>query len=638
MSALRRKVIALSVASLVAGTLSACSSAPADPAPSADALAAALNSGDFSGIAFSNSDAAAAAATLDTAFGKLDDIKRTSTVNSVATDDQKQDGVTTATATIQTVWDVDETETDLSYQTQAVWQYDDEGKSWQLRFDPSILAPDMAEGDFLAARFEPGQRGNITDGEDKNIVTERPVINVGIDKTRATSDEWASSAKALAKLVDIDEDAFAAKVKAAGEKAWVQAIVLRDDATREVTDEQIAKIPGAVGQADQIPLAPTRSFARPLLGSVGEATAEIVEKSEGKIHAGDQVGLSGLQATYNDTLSGTSGVTISRYNAAKEAQSELFSSNPVDGKDVQLTLDQDLQKEADDLLQEAESNSAIVVIRPSDGAVLAASSGPVSSGLNTSLQGKYAPGSSFKVISALAMLRDGASASTKFDCKATTVIDGKTFKNFDGYPASALGKIPLSEAIAQSCNTVFVDEGEKIGGTKLAEAAAALGLTGEDGTGAGAVLGSVPTDSTGTEQAANMIGQGVVEASPLGMATVAASVQAKQTVSPKLVISPEPKAPETAKSKLTEEEASELATMMAAVVDHGTLKDLKGTGTGKIIGKSGTAEYDSERNAHAWAIAAQGDIAIAAFVEDGNGGAQTAGPLVKDMLKAASKE
>src|SRR5699024_10168858 len=121
-----------------------------------------------------------------------------------------------------------------------------------------------------------------------------------------------------------------------------QAIVLRDDLSRDVLDEEIAEIPGAVGQPDQIPLAPTRTFARPLLGSVGEATAEIVEKSEGKIHAGDQVGLSGLQATYNDTLSGTSGVSISRYNAAKEAQSELFSSEPVDGKDVQLTLDQDL--------------------------------------------------------------------------------------------------------------------------------------------------------------------------------------------------------------------------------------------------------------------------------------------------------
>ncbi|WP_313813344.1 penicillin-binding transpeptidase domain-containing protein [Glutamicibacter sp.] len=636
MSAFHRKVVAVSIASLVAGGLSACSAAPVDPSGSADALVSALNSGDFSAVSFTDTDASVAAEEMKTAFGKLGDMDHKSTLSEVAIDEAEQDGVKTATATINTVWDVDASDNDFSYQTKAVWEYDEDGKTWQLRFTPSVLAPELAEGDYLAASFVPAQRGNITDGDGKNIVTDRPVINVGIDKTQASKDEWTSSAKALAKLVEIDPDAYAAKVEAASDKAWVEAIVLRDDSTRTVTDAQIAKIPGAVAQEDKIPLAPSRIFARPLLGSVGEATAEVIEKSDGKIRSGDQVGLSGLQATYNDTLSGTDGVSISRYNAAKEAQEELFANKPVAGKDVQLTLDQKLQEKADELLEDSKSNSAIVVIRPSDGAVLAASSGPVTSGLNTSLQGKYAPGSSFKVISALAMIRDGDDANTKVQCTPTATIDGRTFSNYDGYPSSALGTIPLSEAIAQSCNTVFLNEGADIGGKKLAEAAAALGLTGEDGTGVGAVLGSVPTDSTGTEQAANMIGQGVVEASPLGMATVVASVQAKQTVSPKLVVSPEPKAAAAPASKLTQDEADELAKMMSQVIDHGTLKDLKGTGDGAIIGKSGTAEYDSERNAHAWAIAAQDDIAIAAFVEDGNGGAQTAGPLVKSMLKAAN--
>lgn len=636
MSALRRKVIALSVASLIAGTLSACSTGPADPAPAADALVSALNSGDFSQIAFSDSDSATAAKDLETAFGRISDIQRKSSVAEVAVEQEKQDGKSIATATIQTVWDVDKTDNDLTYQTEATWQYDDESKSWALRYSPQILAPNLASGDYLAASYTAGERGSITDGAGKDIVTDRPVVNVGIDKTHAPKEEWKSSAKALAKLVDIDEDAFVSKVEAAGEKAWVQAIVLRDDSSRTVTNEQIAKIPGAAAHPDEIPLAPTRSFARPILGSVGQATAEIIEKSEGKIHAGQQVGLSGLQASYNETLSGSDGVTISLYNSEQKVVEELFTSEPIKGKDVQLTLDQDLQKSADELLEDAESTSAIVVIRPSDGAVLAASSGPADNGANTALQSTYAPGSAFKVVSALAMLREGDTPDTVVDCKPTTTIDGRTIGNYDGYPSSALGKIPLSEAIAQSCNTVFLDNGEKVGAKNLEQAAQALGLVAEDGTGAGAQFGSVPTHSKGTELAANMIGQGVVEASPLAMATVAASVQAQKTVSPKLVLSPEPKAAAAHTSKLTKDEAKDLAEMMEQVVDHGTLKALKGTGEGKIIGKSGTAEYDSERNAHAWAIAAQGDIAIAAFVEDGNGGAQTAGPLVEQMLKAAN--
>ncbi len=67
-------------------------------------------------------------------------------------------------------------------------------------------------------------------------------------------------------------------------------------------------------------------------------------------------------------------------------------------------------------------------------------------------------------------------------------------------------------------------------------------------------------------------------------------------------------------------------------MDHGTLKDLKKIPGKPLIGKSGTAEYDSERNAHAWTIVAQGDVAVAVFVADGNGGAQTAGPIVQGFL------
>lgn len=637
MSALRRSVVALSVTALTLGSLSACSAKTPDPAPSADALASALNSGDFSAVQFASSDAEAAAKEQKTAFASMGEIKHTSTISSVAKDDEETDGVKTASADITTVWDVDDTDKDLSYTTKAVWEFDKDADTWKLRFDPTILAPELQTGDYLKATLETADRGSITAGDGTDIVTNRPVIRVGLDKTRTDKANWKASAAKLAKLVDIDEDQYVKTVMAAGDKAWVPAIVLRDDSTREVTDDEITSIDGATFTNDEIPLAPTREFARPLLGSVSEATAEIIEKSDGKIKSGDQVGKSGLQAAYNDTLSGTDGITISRYNKDNQAQDELFTSKPVAGKDVETTLDVDLQKTADKLLADADANSGIVAIRPSDGSVLAASSGPVSSGLNTALQGSYAPGSSFKVISALAMIRDGATADTKVKCTATTTIDGKSFKNYDHYPAAKLGTIPLSEAIAQSCNTVFINEGSSIGGKKLSEAAAALGLTGEDGTGTGAILGSVPDDSEGTTQAANMIGQGVVEASPLGMATVVASVQAKKTVQPKLVTSPAPKEVAEPTSTLTEKEATELADMMAEVIDHGTLEDLNDLGGSKIIGKSGTAEYDSEHNAHAWAIVAQGDLAIAAFVAEGDGGAQTAGPLAKAMLEAGAK-
>ena len=116
------------------------------------------------------------------------------------------------------------------------------------------------------------------------------------------------------------------------------------------------------------------------------------------------------------------------------------------------------------------------------------------------------------------------------------------------------------------------------------------------------------------------------------MATVAASVQNGATVMPHLVASPKPESAPKPKKPLTADEAKELASMMAQVVDHGTLKALNKVPGSRLIGKSGTAEYDAERNAHAWVIAAQGDLAVAVFVGDGSGGAETAGPIVGKFL------
>lgn len=638
-----RALGALTAAGLLAATLTACSEQVPDPQPAAEALAGALSSGDFTAVPLAQAQAPDVAQVVAEAFGRMEPIAHTHTVSSLQREADNADPAT-ATATIRTVWDVDTTEHDLAYETTASFEFDQEARQWQLRFEPGILAPGLEAGQYLDAARQAGPRGQILGDQDRVLVTDRPVVRVGLDKSHLESGRWEDSARELAELVQIDADAYAGRVAAAGEKAWVQAIVLRDDAEREVGNEQILQIAGAGIQEDTLPLAPTRSFARPLLGSVGEATTEIIEDSNGAIQAGDQAGLSGLQAAYNQHLAGIPGTTITRNTAEHEVAEELFISSPTRGGDLRLTLDEQLQELADSLVAEASTPAALVAIRPSDGAVLAAASGPLEEGYNTALLGQYAPGSTFKVVSALAMLRAGATPQSTVTCGETTTVEGKSFKNFDGYPAGSLGEITLQEALAQSCNTVFVDAGAELGADAVAQAAAALGLGNPDTTGTGAFTGSVPDDSSGTELAANMIGQGVVQSSPLGMATVAASVAAGHTVSPRLVLQPAPETQSDASTAsgatasdapagdLSAAEAELLAQMMGQVVQRGTLELLGDVPGGEVIGKSGTAEYDAQRNAHAWTIAAQGDLAVAAFVQDGSGGAQTAGPLVRDFL------
>ncbi|GAA5228879.1 penicillin-binding transpeptidase domain-containing protein [Paeniglutamicibacter antarcticus] len=624
-----KRFLALPAAALLmVGSLAACSTPPS-PESTAESLAASLQSMDFSAVPLAGTDASTANAELADALKSLESLDHTVVLDSVGEDEGSKDPKT-ATATYTTVWDIDSSDQDWSYQTTATLEFDKDSKTWMARYSPSIAVPGLEAGQYVGKKASIAKRGDILGDKDQTLMTDRSVLRIGIDKHSLEEGQWESSAKKLAKLLDIDAKAYASRVAAGGASAFVVALTLRDDNDRTVTDAQLQNIHGVLAKPDSLPLAPSRTFARAVLGTVGEATAEILADSKGGIGPGDQVGLSGLQKTYQDQLAGTKGYSIGIYDKDKQAVSDLVSRKAVDGKDLKTSLDADTQELAESLIEDSDSDSALVAVRPSDGAILAAASGPSSNAQNTALLGKYAPGSTFKVITALAMLRSGQTPDSTVDCPATMTVDGKSFKNYDGYPSSALGKIPLSEALAQSCNTVFLEGATKVKAPALAEAAASLGLNPSPSTGADAFLGSVPDKSTGTALAAGGIGQGTVEASALGMATVAASVQNAATVSPYLVDGADP-AP-APKIPLSAAEAKALAGMMAEVVDHGTLKDLKQPSDPKIIGKSGTAEYDSERNAHAWVIAARGDLAVAVFVGDGSGGAQTAGPILAGFL------
>ncbi|WP_344342010.1 penicillin-binding transpeptidase domain-containing protein, partial [Streptomyces rhizosphaericus] len=147
-----------------------------------------------------------------------------------------------------------------------------------------------------------------------------------------------------------------------------------------------------------------------------------------------------------------------------------------DGDPLRTTLDEDLQLLAEDLLADVGPASALVALRPSDGAVLAAASGPGADGLNVATYGQYAPGSTFKIVSSLALLRGGLTPSSTVPCTPTVTVDGRVFENYDDYPTGSLGDVPLRTAVAQSCNTAMIAERDRPGPDGVATAAAALGL------------------------------------------------------------------------------------------------------------------------------------------------------------------
>lgn len=610
---------------MVLCVLTACSGGGPNPEDAADVLAQALTTGDVSKIRATGSGPQNQAELVRTTEG-LGTSTQKVTVKTVNTDGG------TATATLSTRRRI--AGTTWAYETKAsLVKVADE---WRVEWKPSVVA-DIADGERLAVRTKAPERQDILGADDERLVTNRPVVRLGIDKTQVSARAARTSAVALATLLDIDPDAYRARVEAAGPQAFVEGLVLRDGPGLPA-DEAIAAIAGAVGINTQTPLAPTRAFAQPLLGAVGDATAEIVKDSKGAIRAGDQVGLSGLQKRYDAQLRGKAGIEVTAVSDDKDAEPrQLFAASPKAGQVLRTTIDPTLQAAADDILADVKPASAIVAIRPSTGAIVALASGPGGDGSDTATSGRFAPGSTFKIVTALTFLRSGVTPQSKVPCTQTVTVDGRTFKNYSDYPSSALGNIPLTAAIASSCNTAMIATRGKAPQDRLADAAVALGLGRDVDLGIPAFLGSVPSKAEGTERAASMIGQGRIEASPLAMAVVAASVQDRRLVTPVLLPDLEVKAPPTPDKPLNAQEAISLADMMRAVVTDGSGRFLLDIPGAPVTAKTGTAEYgdDVPPRTHAWMIGTRGNLAVAVFVGDGASGSATAGPLLSRFLRAA---
>jgi len=306
----------------------------------------------------------------------------------------------------------------------------------------------------------------------------------------------------------------------------------------------------------------------------------------------------------------------------------LFETQPTTGSDVVTTLDLGLQRKAQRILSPVASPAAMAVLDPATGAVLVLAVSESAKGQPLANTGRYAPGSTFKIVTALALLRAGLSPTSTVDCPRTTVVDGRVIKNYSEFPADRVGRMRLMDAIALSCNTAFVNERHRLSGPSLRSAAMSLGMGQDHDAGFPSFYGSVPDPENVVGLAEASFGQGTVEGSPMSMAAVAASVSAGRTTVPYLVDGKRPTQPG---APLTPQEAAGLRTMMQEVVRAGSGRTLAGKATGA---KTGTAEYgtDTPPRTHAWMIAYTGSLAIAVMVTDGASGSGTAGPLIKQFL------
>jgi hypothetical protein len=355
-----------------------------------------------------------------------------------------------------------------------------------------------------------------------------------------------------------------------------------------------------------------------LVGQVDETTGE---------------GLSGLQKRYDSELAGTGqsyAIAVTDRDTGKALRS-LAKAGTRAGKDVKTTIDPKVQSAAAAALDSAKVAASLVAINPSTGEILAVANRP--SGYNRALVGQYAPGSTFKVVTAAALLESGMSPSDTLACPKYEYVNGFRFENQDEFSLGSSST--FRQAFARSCNTAFIQARSRIDNSTLASTASAFGIGGEWDTGASTYDGSVPVSADANDKAASMIGQARVLASPLVMASVAATVKSGRFVQPQLVPSAV-KQPYEAPRTLAPDVVRDLQSMMRSVVTDGAGDALQGL-PGEPHAKTGTAEFGDEKppKTHAWMIGYQGtsDLAWAVLLEGGGSGGDDAGPIAAAFLQ-----
>jgi penicillin-binding protein 2 len=280
-------------------------------------------------------------------------------------------------------------------------------------------------------------------------------------------------------------------------------IVLIENATPEQYIAVMARrleLPGIISQDVPARRYPASEMAAHLFGYVGEVTmAQMQRPDYDGIEAGSIVGQAGVELAYNKMLMGTDGAKTVVVNSVGREIKELDKQLPATGQPVQLTIDEDLQKATEDGFTAAGFNGAAVVLDPSNGEVLAFTSRPAydpnefAAGIkpaawnalnadslkplqNRALQGRYSPGSTFKMAVALAGLEEGViTPDFKVHCSGGATFYGRPFacwaKKKGGH-----GTIDLRHAIEQSCDVYFYTVANMVGIDKINKWATLLGL------------------------------------------------------------------------------------------------------------------------------------------------------------------
>ncbi len=366
---------------------------------------------------------------------------------------------------------------------------------------------------------------------------------------------------------------------------------------------------------------------------VGPRVTSVTDASGNLLNSYGDAGLNNIAAILESGAppgDGSPGLDVEiqtkKDKATANSQAVVVAPKNVSG--LATTIDPAAEQAARSAVGE-HNDSAMVVIQPSTGKILAVAN---NAGFNDfALTAAVAPGSTMKTVTSTALFNEGVlTPQTPVACPAAFTIQGITYHNNQG--ESEPPSTPFITDFAQSCNNAFSTQWSHLTNGRLAGTAKDYyGLDQNWNIGLGDISASyfnAPASASGSELAQEAFGQGLLTASPLAMASIAATIDTGSFHQPYLA----PGGPRVTAKPLPASTDTWLKEMMLAVVTSGTAAPI-GFGPG-VYAKTGTADVEHQGQPNSWFIAFEpsSDVAVACLVVNAGYGASFAGPEVKDFL------
>ncbi|MGV2919113.1 penicillin-binding transpeptidase domain-containing protein [Streptomyces alfalfae] len=342
-----------------------------------------------------------------------------------------------------------------------------------------------------------------------------------------------------------------------------------------------------------------------------------------------------LRRRYGDTAGGTPGreLYVRREGSGGAPRTLLTLSEGKPGK-LRTTLSAGVQKAAERAVLRYDESS-VVAVKPSTGEVLAVANNRKDT-FNAAFEAKVMPGSTMKIVTAAMLIDKGVtSAGGAAPCPSSATWQSQTINNLKGMAPDE--SATFADDFARSCNTAFVkliDEDGVTDSSLTEEAQDKFGLgKGDWKVGLPSFEGSVPP-SPGPDRAANAIGQGQVQMSPLALASVTATVRTGTFRQPVIVPRSLDDRELATADGLEASTAAQLRQMMRRTAVRGTGARVMASLGGDTGAKTGSAEVDGRQESDSWFTGYRGDVAAAAMTQRGGHGGDAAGPIVADVLRA----